>query len=67
MGNNEFKLTKLALALGVTLSLSGCLSDDDNNDTVPEPPVPTQDVAVPPTAVELQAGAFTISVVDAIG
>ena len=34
---------------------------------MPEPPVPTQDVAVPPTAVELQAGAFTISVVDAIG
>ena len=67
MGNNEFKLTKLALALGVTLSLSGCLSDDDKNDTVPEPPVPTQDVAVPPTAAEVQAGTITVNVVDITG
>ncbi|URQ85624.1 hypothetical protein J8Z28_13890 [Pseudoalteromonas sp. SCSIO 43088] len=67
MGNNEFKLTKLALALGVTLSLSGCLSDDDKNDTVPEPPVPTQDVAVPPTAAETQAGAISVSLIDATG
>ena len=67
MGNNEFKLTKLALALGVTLSLSGCLSDDDKNDTVPEPPAPTQDVAVPPTAAETQAGAITVNLIDALG
>ena len=53
MGNNEFKLTKLALALGVTLSLSGCLSDDDKNDTVPEPPVPTVDVPVADTPEDL--------------
>jgi hypothetical protein len=49
MGNNEFKLTKLALALGVTLSLSGCLSDDDKNDTVPEPPTPTVEAPVADT------------------
>ncbi|QLJ08941.1 hypothetical protein IT970_03590 [Pseudoalteromonas sp. A41-2] len=67
MGNNEFKLTKLALALGVTLSLSGCFSDNDDNTTVPKPPVPTQDVAVPPTAVETQAGAISVSLLDATG
>ncbi|WP_417700280.1 hypothetical protein [Pseudoalteromonas lipolytica] len=49
MGNNEFKLTKLALALGVTLSLSGCFSDNDNNTTVPKPPTPTVDVPVADT------------------
>jgi hypothetical protein len=53
MGNNEFKLTKLALALGVTLSLSGCFSDNDNNTTVPKPPTPTVDVPVADTPEDL--------------
>ncbi|MDQ9091993.1 hypothetical protein RC083_10365 [Pseudoalteromonas haloplanktis] len=46
MGNNKFKLTKLALALGLTASLSACFSDNDNNDYV-EPPV------VPPVLVDV--------------
>jgi hypothetical protein len=43
MGNKKFNLTKLALAMGVTLGLSGCFSDNDNNidfkPPEPEPPV----------------------------
>ena len=66
MGNNKFKLTKLALALGLTASLSACFSDNDNNDYV-APPVPTQDVAVPPTATEAQAGSVTVNIVDING
>ncbi|HEA17311.1 MAG TPA: hypothetical protein ENH88_12865 [Pseudoalteromonas prydzensis] len=66
MGNNKFKLTKLALALGLTASLSACFSDNDNNDYV-APPVPTQDVAVPPTATEVQAGSVTVNIVDING
>lgn len=66
MGNNKFKLTKLALALGLTASLSACFSDNDNNDYV-KPPVPTQDVAVPPTAAERQAGSITVNLVDVTG
>lgn len=66
MGNNKFKLTKLALALGLTATLSGCFSDNDNNDYV-KPPVPTQDVAVPPTAADFQAGSITVNLVDVTG
>ena len=55
MGNNKFKLTKLALALGLTATLSGCFSDNDDNDYVkpPEPPAPTVKVPVPDTPVAL--------------
>lgn len=55
MGNNKFKLTKLALALGLTASLSACFSDNDNNDSVqpPEPPAPTVKVPVPDTPAAL--------------
>ncbi|WP_149982109.1 hypothetical protein [Pseudoalteromonas rhizosphaerae] len=69
MGNNKFKLTKLALALGLTATLSGCFSDNDNNDYVkpPVPPEPTVDVAVPPVAIEAQAGSVTVNIVDVKG
>lgn len=66
MGNNKFKLTKLALALGLTATLSGCFSDNDNNDYI-KPEVPTQDVAVPPTAADFQAGSITVNLVDVTG
>ena len=48
MGNKKFNLTKLALALGVTLSLSGCFSDNDNNiDIKPPVPEPDEQITVP--------------------
>lgn len=69
MDNSEFKYSKLALSLALSLSLSGCFSDNDgnNDEDKPEPPPPTQNVALPPAALETQAGAFTVSVVDALG
>jgi len=69
MGNNKFKLTKLALALGLTASLTACFSDNDNNDYVepPTPPEETVDVAVPPVAAPVQDGAITVSLVDVDG
>ncbi|GMM85944.1 hypothetical protein [Pseudoalteromonas sp. MTN2-4] len=68
MGNKKFNLTKLALAMGVTLSLSGCFSDNDNNIEV-KPPVDTVDVGEIPdgTATEKQAGFFTIAVKNVAG
>jgi hypothetical protein len=70
MGNKKFNLTKLALAMGVTLGLSGCFSDNDNNveikPPVVEPPV-TEEVVQPPTAVEKKSGSFAITVVDSKG
>lgn len=55
MGNNTFKLTKLALAIGLTATLSGCFSDNDDNDYVkpPEPPVPTVKAPVADTPAAL--------------
>ncbi|CAM4166639.1 hypothetical protein [Pseudoalteromonas ostreae] len=55
MGNNKFKLTKLALALGLTATLSGCFSDNDNNDYVKPPvkPEPTVKVPIPDTPTAL--------------
>jgi hypothetical protein len=48
MGNKKFNLTKLALAMGVTLSLSGCFSDNDNNVEIKPPvPVPEEKITVP--------------------
>lgn len=47
MGSTNFKITKLALAMGVTLSLSGCFSDNDNNIEIKPP------VVVPPTTVKV--------------
>ncbi len=69
MGNNKFKLTKLALALGLTASLTACFSDNDNNDYVepPTPPEETVDVAVPPVAAPVQAGAVTVNIIDVTG
>jgi hypothetical protein len=70
MGNKKFNLTKLALAMGVTLGLSGCFSDNDNNveikPPVVEPPV-TEEVVQPPAAVEKKSGSFAITVVDSKG
>tara|TARA_Y100000034_G_scaffold36122_1_gene44411 strand:- start:2925 stop:4898 length:1974 start_codon:yes stop_codon:yes gene_type:complete len=70
MGNKKFNLTKLALAVGVTVGLAGCFSDNDNNveikPPVVEPPV-TEKVVQPPVSVEKQAGSVTIVVVDALG
>ncbi|WP_125558270.1 hypothetical protein [Pseudoalteromonas rubra] len=69
MGNKQFKLTKLALALGVTVSLAGCFSDNDNNVDIQPPPTDTVKVVTPPTdqVVEKQAGSFTIVVADTQG
>ncbi|MCG7563832.1 hypothetical protein [Pseudoalteromonas sp. McH1-42] len=69
MGNKQFKLTKLALALGVTVSLAGCFSDNDNNVDIQPPPEPTQKVVAPPTdqVVDKQAGSFSIVVTDSQG
>jgi hypothetical protein len=47
MGSTNFKITKLALAMGVTLGLSGCFSDNDNNVEIKPP------VVVPPTTVKV--------------
>jgi hypothetical protein len=72
MGNKKFNLTKLALAMGVTLSLSGCFSDNDNNIDI-KPPVPeepdTVTVGEVPegTATQKQAGFFTIAVKNVAG
>ena len=60
MGNNKFKLTKLALALGLTASLSACFSDNDNNDYVEPPVVPPVLVDVP-VADTPEALAFYVS------
>ncbi|MDP2634059.1 MULTISPECIES: hypothetical protein [unclassified Pseudoalteromonas] len=69
MGNNNFKLTKLALALGLTASLTACFSDNDDNkyEKPPVKPPETVVVAVPPAAVEVQAGAISVNLVDATG
>ena len=69
MGNNNFKLTKLALALGLTASLTACFSDNDDNkyEKPPVKPPETVVVAVPPAAAEVQAGAITINLVDVLG
>ncbi|MCF2907612.1 hypothetical protein L1285_04670 [Pseudoalteromonas sp. DL2-H2.2] len=68
MGNKQFKLTKLALALGVTVSLAGCFSDNDNNVDIKEPPT-DKTIAVLPgdIVVEKQAGSFSIVVTDSAG
>jgi hypothetical protein len=72
MGNKKFNLTKLALAMGVTLGLAGCFSDNDNNIDI-KPPVPEEPDTVvvgelPDGAVaEKQAAAFTVSVEDLSG
>ncbi len=68
MGNKQFKLTKLALALGVTVSLAGCFSDNDNNVDI-KPPPEDKTVAVLPgdIVVEKQAGSFSIVVTDSAG
>tara|TARA_Y100000034_G_scaffold36122_1_gene44410 strand:- start:1097 stop:2707 length:1611 start_codon:yes stop_codon:yes gene_type:complete len=47
MGSTNFKITKLALAMGVTLGLSGCFSDNDNNVEIKPP------VVEPPTTVKV--------------
>ncbi|MBQ4838305.1 hypothetical protein [Pseudoalteromonas luteoviolacea] len=68
MGNKNLKLTKLALALGLTVGLTGCFSDNDNDVTITPPdPGGDQTVAVPPTAVELSDGGFVITVTDSLG
>jgi hypothetical protein len=67
MGNKKFNLTKLALAMGVTLGLSGCFSDNDNNVAI-KPPVPEEPDTIvvgelpDGIVVEKQAAAFTVSV-----
>ncbi|MFY8298831.1 hypothetical protein AAEU28_08680 [Pseudoalteromonas sp. SS15] len=72
MGNKKFNLTKLALAMGVTLGLAGCFSDNDNNIDI-KPPVPEEPDTVvvgelPDGAVaQKQAAAFTVSVEDLSG
>ncbi|ESP95143.1 MULTISPECIES: hypothetical protein [Pseudoalteromonas] len=68
MGNKNLKLTKLALALGLTVGLTGCFSDNDNDVTITPPdPGGDQTVAVPPTAVELADGGFVVTVTDSLG
>jgi hypothetical protein len=72
MGNKKFNLTKLALAMGVTLGLTGCFSDNDNNveikPPVVEPPVTEKVGEIPEgTAAEKQAGFFTIAVKNVKG
>jgi hypothetical protein len=72
MGNKKFNLTKLALAMGVTLGLAGCFSDNDNNveikPPVVEPPVTEKVGEIPEgTAAEKQAGFFTIAVKNVKG
>ncbi|TMO53974.1 hypothetical protein [Pseudoalteromonas phenolica] len=66
MGNKKFNLTKLALAMGVTLSLSGCFSDNDNNVEIKPPVVPPTTVKVPVSDTK-EALSFYVnaSVVDA--
>jgi hypothetical protein len=68
MGNKKFNLTKLALAMGVTLGLSGCFSDNDNNIDF-KPPEPEDKVVIqdPPSSVEKQAGSLSILVTDHLG
>ncbi|MCO7188059.1 MULTISPECIES: hypothetical protein [unclassified Pseudoalteromonas] len=68
MGNKQFKLTKLALALGLSVSLAGCFSDNDNNVDI-KPPPEDKTVAVLPgdIVVEKQAGSFSIVVTDSAG
>jgi hypothetical protein len=67
MGNKKFNLTKLALAMGVTLSLSGCFSDNDNNVEIKPPvKVPTDTVKVPVSDTKEALSFYvTASVVDA--
>lgn len=48
MGNKNLKLTKLALALGLTVGLTGCFSDNDN-DVVVTPPDPGEETTKVPT------------------
>lgn len=67
MKKSSFNLSKLAFAVSSTLILAGCFSDNDNNETIPEPPTPTQNVAVPPVAAAVQAGALTINIADLTG
>jgi hypothetical protein len=68
MGNKKFNLTKLALAVGVTVGLAGCFSDNDNNvDIKPTPKKETQEVVQAPDAVAKQSGSFSVSVVDSEG
>ncbi|KZN68502.1 hypothetical protein [Pseudoalteromonas luteoviolacea] len=57
MGNKNFKLTKLALALGLTVSLAGCFSDNDNDVTVtpPDPDPGTVKVPTPDTPAALSS------------
>lgn len=64
MGNNKFKLTKLALALGLTATLSGCFSDNDNNDYEKPPvkPTPTTPVGDTPNALEFYISANVVDV-----
>ncbi|KPH64238.1 MULTISPECIES: hypothetical protein [Pseudoalteromonas] len=65
---HKFKLTQLAIALGLTATLAACSSD---NDKTPPPvePTPTQKVVELPagTTSEKQAGFFTVVVKDSEG
>ncbi|KZN55997.1 hypothetical protein [Pseudoalteromonas luteoviolacea] len=65
MGNKNFKLTKLALALGLTVSLAGCFSDNDNDVTVtpPDPDPGTVTVPSPDTPAALSSY-VSVSVTD---
>jgi hypothetical protein len=67
MGNKKFNLTKLALAMGVTLSLSGCFSDNDNNVEVKPPVVVPPETVKAPVSDTKEALEFFVnaSVVDA--
>ncbi|WP_257324072.1 hypothetical protein [Pseudoalteromonas rhizosphaerae] len=64
MGNNKFKLTKLALALGLTATLSGCFGDNDNNDYVKEPEKPsaTTPDADTPSALKFYINANVVDI-----
>ncbi|OCQ20160.1 hypothetical protein A7985_17155 [Pseudoalteromonas luteoviolacea] len=67
MGNKNFKLTKLALALGLTVSLAGCFSDNDNDVTVtpPDPDPGTVKVPTPDTPAALSSY-VSVTVTDSL-
>ncbi|KZN40494.1 hypothetical protein N474_21545 [Pseudoalteromonas luteoviolacea CPMOR-2] len=65
MGNKNFKLTKLALALGVTVSLAGCFSDNDNDVTVTPPDPDPGTITVPsPDTPEALSSYVSVTVTD---
>ena len=67
MGNKKFNLTKLALAMGVTLGLSGCFSDNDNNIDFKPPEEEKPVIIEVPTNDSPEALSFFVkaSIVDA--